>query len=82
MDVADIGRRQRRLDRIDAADPIVVMGRGIGIMSFLPPGRQEHAQGRYAKRGDGLRDTMHGKPVISFGRRPGRPAQGKAGTPL
>ena len=77
MDVADIGRRQRRLDRIDAADPVVVMGGGICIMSLLPPGCQEHPQGRYAKRGDSLRNTMHGKPIIARDRRPGRSTQGK-----
>lgn len=77
MDVADIGRRQRRLDGIDATDPIVVLRSSIGIVSLLPSGRQEHPQRGRAKCRDGLRDTLHGNPVISFDRRPCRPAQGK-----
>ena len=77
VDVADIRRRQRRIDRIDAADPIVMMGRGIGIVSLLPSGCQEHPQGCFAKRRNRLRHTMHGKPIIACDRRPGRSAQGK-----
>ena len=77
VDVTDIRRRQRRLDRIDAADPIVVMRRGIGIMSLLPPGCQEHPQGYWAKRRDRLWNTLHGKPIIASDRRPGQSAQGK-----
>ena len=77
VDVADIRRRQRRIDRIDAADPIMVMGRGIGIVSLLSSGCQEHPQGCFAKRRNRLRHTMHGKPIIACDRRPGRSAQGK-----
>ena len=76
-DIADTGQWQRRIDRIDAADPIMVMGRGIGIMSLLPSGCQEHPQGCFAKRRNRLRHTMHGKPIIACDRRPGRSAQGK-----
>lgn len=77
MDIADVRRRQRRVDRIDAADPVVMMGRGVSTMRLLPAGRHEHSQGRNAECGYGLRDAMHRKPVIAGNRHPGRPPQGK-----
>lgn len=77
MDIADIGNRQRRLDRIDAANPIVMMRSGIGVVRLLPAGGQEHPRGCCAERGDGLRDAMYGKPMIALHRRPGRSPQGK-----
>lgn len=77
-DVADIGHRQRRLDGIDAADPILVLRRRIGQMRLLPASRQENAQGQSAERGHGLRNTMHREPVIALDRHPGRTAQRKS----
>lgn len=79
MDVADMRDRQRRLDGIDAADPIVMLRRGIHLMRFLPSGCEENAQRRIAKCSNGLRNAMHGKPVIPFDRYPGRTAQGEGG---
>lgn len=77
VDVVHMRCRERRLDGIDAADPVVVMRRRIRLMRLLPAGRQEDAQGRGAKGGHGLRNAMHREPIIPFDRHPGRAAQRK-----
>ena len=79
MDVIDIRNRQRRFDGIDAADPIMVLRRGVRLMRLLPAGREENAQGRIAEGGDSLRDAVHGKPIIAFDRHPRRTAQRESG---
>lgn len=79
MNVADVRNRQRRFDGIDAADPIMVLRRGVRLMRLLPAGREENAQGRLAEGGDSLRDAVHGKPIIAFDRHPRRTAQRESG---
>lgn len=79
MDIADVRHFQRRLDGIDAADPIMVLRRGVRLMRLLPTGRKENAQGRIAEGGDSLRDAVHGKPIIAFDRHPRRTAQRESG---
>lgn len=79
VDIADIGYRQRRFDGIDAADPVMVLRRRIRLMRLLPASRQENTQRHIAERSYGLRNAMHGEPVIAFDRHPCRTAQGKGG---
>ena len=79
MDVADIGHRQRRFDGIDAADPVMMLRRGVCLVRLLPARRQENTQRHIAERSYGLRNAMHGEPVIAFDRHPCRTAQGKGG---
>lgn len=77
VDIADMRHGQRRLDGIDAADPIMVLRRRVRLMRLLPPRRQENAQGCCAERGYGLRNAMHRQPVVAFDRQPGGTAQRK-----
>ncbi len=77
VDVADVRYRQRRLDGIDAADPVMMMRRRIRLMRLLPAGREEDTQRLGAKCSDGLRNAMYGKPVVAFDRHPRGTAQCK-----
>lgn len=77
VDVADVRHGQRRLDGIDAADPVMMLPRRVRLMRLLPASRKEDTQRLGAKCSDGLRNAMYGKPVIAFDRHPRRTAQCK-----
>jgi len=79
VNVADMRHRQRRLDGIDAADPIMVLRRGVRLMRLLTAGCKEDTQGLGAKCSDSLRNAVHGKPVIASDRHPCGTAQRESG---
>lgn len=79
LDIGDIRRRQYRLDRIDAAHPIMMDGRGIGMVSLLPADRQEDADRGRAERGNRLGNTARRAPAIALDRKPSWPAECESG---
>jgi hypothetical protein len=81
-DIRDAGRRERRIDRIDAAHEIMVLRRGVEGLGFLPADREENATRRFAERLDGLGNGAHARPAVSVDlipAEPFEPQQGHAG---
>ena len=79
VDIGDVRHRQQRLDRINAAHPIVMDGRDIGIMGLLPADRQKDAQRRGAERRNRLGDAPYRMPAVAFDRQPGGPSECEGG---
>lgn len=71
-DVTRIRQLQRRFHGIDAADEIVVLGRGLKRKKLLSTERQKHASALAAKRDDRLIDALDTLPVIARLTLPGR----------
>ena len=67
---------ERRIDRIDAADQIVVLWGGRKCADLLAADRKEGAALRIAKRTNGIADILSLGPSVASDRRPGRPPQG------
>lgn len=67
-----IGDGERRVDRIDAADKIEMLGRMPERGEFLTPERQEHPAGHLAERANRAFGIRHRQPAIPFGRQPSR----------
>jgi len=63
--IIDMIKRKRRLDRIDAADKIVMLRRGFRMMRALPARRQEDMAGGRAERFDSRRNALHLPPAIA-----------------
>lgn len=64
-DIVDIIKRKRRFDGINAANEVVMLRRGFGMMRTLPARRQEDMAGEGAKRFDGSRNAPHLLPAIA-----------------
>lgn len=79
VDIGNVRHRQHRLDRIDAAHPIMMDGRGIGMMSLLPADRQEDAASGKAERGNRLGNAVHRTPAIALNRKPSWPTECESG---
>lgn len=77
--IGDPLQLQGRVDRIDAAHEIVVLGSGIEMMGFLPADRQEDAPWRSAERLHRLRHVRNRNPSIARDTFPGGTAQREAG---
>lgn len=63
--VARMGQFQWRLHRVDAADEIVMLGRGFERKKFLSPQSQKHAPAFTAERGDSLFDGVDLMPSVA-----------------
>lgn len=70
--IARMRQFQWRLHRIDAADEIVVLGRGFERKKLLPSQSQEHASAFAAERGDSLFDSVDLMPPVTRLALPGR----------
>jgi len=66
---------ERRLDRIDTADQIVVLRSCDQRIKLTAAERDEDATWRLAKRRNRVRDTVNQSPAITGDGRPGRPPQ-------
>ena len=75
LDVSRMRDRERRLNRIDAAYEVVMLGsRGKG-RDLLPPQSQKYAPRSHAERTHGFAGVEYIGPSISGNGTPGRPAQ-------
>lgn len=70
--IARMRQFQWRLHRVDAADEIVVMGRGFERKKLLSAEREKRAPAFAAERGDSLFDAVHLMPPVSRLALPGR----------
>ncbi len=79
VDIGNIRRCQNRLDRIDAAHPIMMNGRGIGLVSLLSADRQEDAARRRTERRNRLGNASHRAPAIAVDWQPGGSTEREGG---
>lgn len=70
--IARMRQFQWRLHRVDAADEIVVLGRGFERKKLLPSQSQKHASAFAAERGDSLFDSVDIMPPVTRLALPGR----------
>src|SRR5580704_595904 len=74
-DVADMRQRQRRIDRIDAADQIIVLRCIAERLKLVAAERDKDAARRLTDRPHRLADVVHLDPPITCDRDPGRASQ-------
>lgn len=67
-----MGNGERRIDRIDAAHQIDMLGRAVDRRSFLPAGCQKHTPLVRSQRRNGLRHRLDAGPSVTLLRHPGR----------
>ena len=80
--IVDIGRIQRRVDRIDAAHEIMVLRRGVEGLGLLPADGEKDAARRGAQRRHGPGDRGDARPAVALRLFPAealQPQQGNAG---
>lgn len=77
QNVTAVANGKRRLDRIDAADEIAVLGRRRKAPGFLSADGEENAARRGAERRHGGIDAFHAGPSVTLDSLPSRPAQRK-----
>ena len=80
--VFDMGRIQRRRDRVDAAHEIMVLRRGVEGLGLLPADGEEDAARLFAQRRHGLGDRGDARPAVAFRFLPAealQPEKGNAG---
>lgn len=77
QDIATVPYGKRRIDRIDAADEIAVLGRGGKTEGLLPSNGKEDPAPSASQRFDGTFGAIDPRPAIAFDRFPRRPAQGE-----
>ena len=80
--VFDMGRIERRVDRIDAAHEIMVLRRGVEGLRLLPADGEEDAARLRAQRRHGVGDRGDARPAVAFRLLPAKalqPQQGNAG---
>jgi precorrin-3B C17-methyltransferase len=75
-DVDRVRHAERRLNRVDAADEVVVLRRGPEWRNFLASEGQKDAARCGAKGLDGVRHLVYLDPAISRNRHPAGPAHG------
>lgn len=75
QNVAHIGSRQRRFDRIDAADEIEMLRGSREGACLLPADAQEHAARRVSERSHRIRHIFRKRPAITFPLLPARTTQ-------
>jgi len=73
--VSHMRQRQRRIDRVDAADEVVVLRRLIECRKPIAADRDENATGHLAQRAHCLAYVADFRPSIAGNGNPGRPAQ-------
>ena len=74
-DVADTGQRQRRIDRIDAADQIIVLRRLAERLKLIAAERDKDAARRLTKRPHCVTDIAHLDPPVTRNFNPWRSSQ-------
>ncbi len=81
-EIVDRGCGERRLNRIDAADEVMMLRSRIEVEGLLPADREEDAQRRASERNDRIGKRGDARPAIAFGRAPAgalEPDQRRAG---
>ena len=74
-DIADMGQRQRRIDRIDAADQIIVLRRIMERLKLVAAERDKDAARRLTDRPHRLADVAHLDPPVTRNFNPWRSSQ-------
>lgn len=75
QDVGCIRHRERRFDRVDAANEVSVLRRGLEGPQLLPAEGEKNAARLAAKHGDGVASVFGALPMIVRARLPWRAAQ-------